>query len=148
MYPQTIASGGHRVSPYRSVSISTGVDRIEDRIDDAGRPGTHSDAAGRTDSTGRTILYRIWTRRRLGDENPSEQTNPWTPTHPWTPYGASYGSERLRVFVEAMTEDFLHSEAVDMVEYYSRTLGLDTRWDLLPKAERLTCTKGPLRMLQ
>ncbi len=56
--------------------------------------------------------------------------SPWTPTYQWTPFGASYVSERVRVFVEATTEDFLHSDAVDMAEYYSQILGLDTRWDL------------------
>ena len=58
------------------------------------------------------------------------QESPWTPTYQWTAHGASHASERLRVFVETTTEDRLHSEGVDMAEYYSQILGLDTRWDL------------------
>ena len=56
--------------------------------------------------------------------------SPWAPTYRWTPDGASDVSARLRVFVEATTGDFLHSDAVDMADYYSQILGLDTRWDL------------------
>ena len=62
--------------------------------------------------------------------NFTREKNPWEPTHQWTPHGASYVGERLRVFVEATTEDHLHSQSVDMAEYYSQILGLDTRWDL------------------
>ena len=58
------------------------------------------------------------------------ETNPWAPTYQWTPHGASYASDRVRVFVEATTEDHLYSQSVDMAEYYSQILGLDTRSDL------------------
>ena len=34
------------------------------------------------------------------------------------------------MFVEATTDDFLHSDAVDMEKYYSELLDLDTRSDL------------------
>ena len=61
---------------------------------------------------------------------PPRRANPWTPAYQWTPVGASHVSERLRVFVEATTDDFLHSDAVDMEKYYSELLDLDTRSDL------------------
>ena len=61
---------------------------------------------------------------------PPRSYDPWTPAYQWTPFGASHVSERLRVFVEATTDDFLHSDAVDMEKYYSELLDLDTRSDL------------------
>ena len=61
---------------------------------------------------------------------PPRSYDPWTPAYQWTPFGASHVSERLRVFVEATTDDFLHSDAVDMEKHYSELLDLDTRSDL------------------
>ena len=54
----------------------------------------------------------------------------WTPSVHWTAASASALSKRLRVFVQATTEDFLHPEAERMYDYYKNTLGLETRADL------------------
>ena len=54
----------------------------------------------------------------------------WMPSFQWTPFASSFVKSRFRVFVEATTEDFLHSHGVAMAKYYSELLGLDTRWDL------------------
>ena len=54
----------------------------------------------------------------------------WTPSVHWTPASASALRNRFRVFVQATTEDFLHSESVQMHDYYKNTLGLPTRGDL------------------
>ena len=57
-------------------------------------------------------------------------TSPWRPTFQWTPFAASVVRDRLKVFVEATTEDFLYPAAVSMSRYYSEWLGLETRTDL------------------
>ena len=54
----------------------------------------------------------------------------WTPSVHWTPAAAAALRDRFRVFVQATTEDFLHSESVLMHDYYKDTLGLPTRGDL------------------
>ncbi len=54
----------------------------------------------------------------------------WTPTFPWSPFSASSVRERLRVFVEMTTGDFLYEDAVAMTHYYQDVLGLETRSDL------------------
>lgn len=55
---------------------------------------------------------------------------PWRPTFQWTPAAASAAGNRLRVFVEATTEDFLHPAGVSMGRYYGDWLDLETRTDL------------------
>ena len=64
----------------------------------------------------------------------------WRPSFQWTPFAASFVKSRFRVFVEATTEDFLHSDAVAMSKYYSESLGLETRWDL--EAPGRHCYRG------
>ena len=71
-------------------------------------------------------LWRPWARGDL----PRRQITDWTPSFPWTPRSASAVRERVRVFVEATTGDFVYEAAVGAREYYSDVLGLDTRWDL------------------
>ena len=71
-------------------------------------------------------LWRPWARGDL----PRRQLTNWTPSFPWTPRSASAVKDRVRVFVEATTGDFVYEAAVGAREYYSDVLGLDTRWDL------------------
>ena len=54
----------------------------------------------------------------------------WEPLFTWTTASSSFVRERFRIFVEATTEDFVHTGAVRMAQYYSDTLGLDVRSDL------------------
>ena len=54
----------------------------------------------------------------------------WSPTIPWSKHTAQAVAQRMRVFVEATTEDFLHDDAVAARDYYRDVLGLGTRWDL------------------
>ena len=61
---------------------------------------------------------------------PTRRIDEWAPTFQWTPFGASFVRDRLRVFVEATTEDFLFEHAVAMTQYYGGVLDLETRWDL------------------
>lgn len=54
----------------------------------------------------------------------------WTPSVHWTPAFTAALRDRFKVFVQATTEDLLHSESVLMHDYYKDTLGLVTRGDL------------------
>ena len=54
----------------------------------------------------------------------------WAPSFPWSPFSASFVRDRLRVFVEMTTGDFLYEDALAMTHYYQDVLGLDTRSDL------------------
>ena len=65
-----------------------------------------------------------------GREDPPRAESPWSPTIPWSEHTVRKVSRRMRVFVEATTEDFLHDDGVAMRDYYRDVLGLDTRWDL------------------
>ena len=70
----------------------------------------------------------IWSG--YGGRKPPRLNNPWMPTVPWTAHVSSEVAQRLRVFVEATTEDFLHQDAVVARDYYRDLIGLETRWDL------------------
>ncbi len=61
---------------------------------------------------------------------PPRATIPWSPTIPWSEHTTQLVAQRMRVFVESTTEDFLYDGAVTMRDYYRDVLGLDTRWDL------------------
>lgn len=65
-----------------------------------------------------------------GGIQPPRISNPWTPTVPWSQHTSSQVAQRLRVFVEATTDDFLHKAGVMTRDYYRDDLGLETRWDL------------------
>ena len=65
-----------------------------------------------------------------GSEDPPRAQSLWSPTIPWSEHTVREVSRRMRVFVESMTEDFLHDDGVAMRDYYRDVLGLDTRWDL------------------
>ncbi len=80
----------------------------------------------------------IWSRH--GGERPPRLANPWMPTVPWTAHVSSEAAQRVRVFVEATTEDFLHADAVVTRDYYRDLIGLRTRWDL--DASGGHCAKG------
>ncbi len=62
--------------------------------------------------------------------HPPRKAASWAPTVPWSRHTASAVAQRMRVFVEATTEDKLHDDAVAMRDYYRDVLGLNTRWDL------------------
>ena len=70
----------------------------------------------------------IWSRS--GGRRPPRLANPWMPTVPWTAHVSSAVAQRMRVFVEATTDDFLHGDAVVARDYYRDLIGLETRWDL------------------
>ena len=60
----------------------------------------------------------------------SAETGSWEPTFPWTQRSTSVVRERLRVFVEATTGDFLHADAIAARDYYRDVLKLEPRFDL------------------
>lgn len=84
----------------------------------------------------------IWSRH--GGERPPRLANPWMPTVPWTAHVSSEAAQRMRVFVEATTEDFLHADAIVTRDYYRDQIGLDTRWDL--DAPGGHCAKGAMAL--
>ena len=55
---------------------------------------------------------------------------PWEPAFPWTPFTASTVKDRVRVFVEATTDDWVHPALVVAKSYYQDVLELETRSDL------------------
>lgn len=63
-------------------------------------------------------------------DRPPRTAPEWSPSVPWNPSSAALVGARFRVFVQATTEDFLHSDSVALANYYDELLGLDTRRDL------------------
>lgn len=61
---------------------------------------------------------------------PPRTASVWNPSFSWNVSSAAHVRDRLRVFVQATTGDYLHSQSVAMSDYYGTVLGLDTRSDL------------------
>ena len=70
----------------------------------------------------------FWSR---AGRRPRKATDgPWEPAFPWTPFTASTVRDRVRVFVEATTGDWVHPALVVATSYYQDVLKLETRSDL------------------